>query len=315
MTVQKTFSTFEQQVNWLQNEKHLIIKDTENAQNVLRRVGYFPLFGGYKHLFRVPLTKKYKDGTSFDEIYALYQFDTELRELFFKYFLQIERHLRSLISYYFCETYGESQFAYLSIHNFNTSRHNHNTVTRLISTLQRAVSTNDYAYINYYRNTYQNIPLWVLINVLTFGNLSKMYQVLPQSLQTKICKNIGTVNRKQMEQFLSILTKFRNVCAHGERLFTYRTMDDIADLPIHQKLAIPMNAEQYVYGKKDLFAAVIALRYLLPTKDFRTFKRRLSHLIDRLNASVVHINETELLHYMGFPQNWKNISRYRLSTK
>ena len=79
MTVQKTFSTFEQQVNWLQNEKHLIIKDTENAQNVLRRVGYFPLFGGYKHLFRVPLTKKYKDGTSFDEIYALYQFDTELR--------------------------------------------------------------------------------------------------------------------------------------------------------------------------------------------------------------------------------------------
>ena len=45
----------------------------------------------------------------------------------------------------------------------------------------------DYIYINYYRNTYNNIPLWVLINIPTFGNLSKMYQVFPQSLQSKIC--------------------------------------------------------------------------------------------------------------------------------
>ncbi|MDY5986873.1 MAG: Abi family protein, partial [Lachnoclostridium sp.] len=29
------------------------------------------------------LNKKYKDGTSFDEIVSLYEFDAELRELFF----------------------------------------------------------------------------------------------------------------------------------------------------------------------------------------------------------------------------------------
>lgn len=121
------------------------------------------------------------------------------------------------------EQYGESQSAYLVANNFNNSRRNHNTVSRLIATLQRAASTTDYVYINYYRNTYGNIPLWVLINVLTFGNLSKMYKVFPQSLQSKVCKNFGIINQRQMEQFLSVLTKFRNVCAHGERLFTYRT--------------------------------------------------------------------------------------------
>lgn len=269
--------------------------------------------GGYKHLFRIPLTKKYKEETSFEEIYALYLFDDELRELFFKYHLQIERHLRSLMSYYFSEAYGESQSAYLDINNFNNNRRNHNTIARLISTLQRAVKTTDYVYINYYRNTYGNIPLWVLINVLTFGNLSKMYQVFPQSLQSKICRNIGTVNRKQMEQFLSILTKFRNVCAHGERLFTYKTIDAIADLPIHKKMNIPLDGEQYIYGKKDLFAAVIAFRYLLPAKDFLFFKKKLSQHIERINRSVIHISETELLHQMGFPKNWKNITRYRLN--
>ncbi|WP_334294666.1 Abi family protein [Anaerobutyricum hallii] len=41
-------------------------------------------------------TKKYKAGTSFEEIVSLYKFDVELRELFFKYLLQIERQMRSL---------------------------------------------------------------------------------------------------------------------------------------------------------------------------------------------------------------------------
>ncbi|CUX33190.1 Abi family protein [Clostridium sp. C105KSO13] len=313
MAQQKIFSTFSEQVEWLQKEKHLIISDKAYAEDVLKRIGYFPLMGGYKHLFRMPLTKKYKEGTTFEEIVALYEFDSELRELFFKYLLQIERHLRSLMSYYFCEKYGESQSAYLDINNFNNTRRTYKTVLRLISTLQRAVTTTDYVYINYYRNTYGNIPLWVLINVLTFGNLSKMYQVFPQSLQSKICKNFGSINQRQMEQFLSVLTKFRNVCAHGERLFTYRTMDNISDLPLHKKLSIPMKGIQYQYGKKDLFAVVIAFRYLIPAKDFLAFKKKLSRLIDNASTSLTHMDDSELLERMGFPPNWKDITRYRLS--
>lgn len=115
-----------------------------------------------------------------------------------------------------------------------------------------------------------------------------------------------------MIRFLSVLTKFRNVCAHGERLFTYKTVDAIPDLPIHQKLKIPLNEEQYIYGKKDLYAAVIAFRYLLSTKDFQIFKRVLSRLIKNLGRFVIHVSETELLHHMGFPTNWKKITRYQL---
>lgn len=135
MAQQKIFSTFSEQVEWLQEEKHLIISDKAYAEDVLKRIGYFPLMGGYKHLFRIPLTKKYKEGTTFEEIVALYEFDLELRELFLKYLLQIERHLRSLMSYYFCEKYGESQSTYLDINNFNNTRRTNKTVSRLISTL------------------------------------------------------------------------------------------------------------------------------------------------------------------------------------
>lgn len=61
---------------------------------------------GYKELFRIPFSKKYKPGTSFDEIVTLYQFDARLRELFLKYLLQIERHIGNLIAYYFVEAHG-----------------------------------------------------------------------------------------------------------------------------------------------------------------------------------------------------------------
>ena len=81
--------------------------------------------------------------------------------------------------------------------------------------------------------------------------------------------------------------------------FTYRTVDAIADTPLHKKLSLPQSGNQYEKGKQDLFAVVIAFRYLLPGKDFLEFKRKLIKEIDRVNREVEHISETELLNKMG----------------
>ena len=96
-----------------------------------------------------------------------------------------------------------------------------------------------------------------------------------------------------MNSFLSVLTKFRNVCAHGERLFSYRTFDTITDMPVHRKMLIPKKGEQYLYGKNDVFAVIIAFRYLLPDKDFLAFQAAFP-----------------LMAKMGLPDNWKEISHY-----
>lgn len=305
------FFSFNEQVSLI-IEKGIEIKDKDYAKEMLQQIGYFPLIGGYKHLFKIPTTNKYKAGTTIEEIISLYKFDKELRELFFKYLLQIERHMRSLISYYFTQYYGMPQKQYLDIKNYNDTKRNHATIVKLISTLKRATTTTDYTYINYYRKTYGNIPLWVSINILTFGNISKMFQVFPQSLKSKVLKNFEQLNQRQMDQFLSVLTKYRNVCAHGERLFTYKTTDSIADTPLHKKLSLPYSGNQYMKGKQDLFAMVIAFKYLLPRNDFLEFKRQLAKEINRANIEVKHINETELLNTMGFPENWKDITKYTL---
>ena len=305
------FFSFNEQVSLI-IEKGIEIKDKDYAKEMLQQIGYFPLIGGYKHLFKIPTTNKYKAGTTIEEIISLYKFDKELRELFFKYLLQIERHMRSLISYYFTQYYGIALKQYLDIKNHNDTKRNHATIVKLISTLKRATTTTDYTYINYYRKTYGNIPLWVSINILTFGNISKMFQVFPQSLKSKVLKNFEQLNQRQMDQFLSVLTKYRNVCAHGERLFTYKTTDSIADTPLHKKLSLPYSGNQYMKGKQDLFAMVIAFKYLLPRNDFLEFKRQLAKEINRANIEVKHISETELLNTMGFPENWEDITKYTL---
>lgn len=63
---QKTFYTFEQQINHLKS-KGLIIPDREYAKAMLKQIGYFPLIDGYKQLFRIPFTKTYKQGTTFND--------------------------------------------------------------------------------------------------------------------------------------------------------------------------------------------------------------------------------------------------------
>ena len=309
---QKKFVTFDEQVDLIINHKHITVVEKENAKDILSRIGYFPLMEGYKHLFRKQNSNIYKTETTFDEIVNLYYFDEKLRELFLRYLLRIERHLRTLISYYFVECYGISQDEYLNVNNYNKARKYKNVINKLVVILEKTTNTTDYNYINYYRETYGNLPLWVTTNVLTFGSLSKMFTVLPQSIKSRICKHFNNINQNQMDSFLSVLTKYRNVCAHGECLFSYKTVDSISDTSLHEKLKLPKKGNQYIKGKQDLFAVVIVFRYLLPNSDFLTFKRKLIMEIENVVQLNQHVSREELLDLMGFSNNWIRISRYQL---
>ena len=190
--------------------------------------------------------------------------------------------------------------------------HSEKAVNRLVGMMRDMVSDDgDYPYINHYRHVHNNVPLWVLINAVTLGTLSKFYSLMTDELKAKVSKNFMALNEKQFEQYLSVITKFRNVCAHNERLFSYQVKNDIPDTVLHKKLGIEKNGAQYVYGKKDLFAVVIAFQYLLENDDFHKFKKQLSRILTHYFDSSNALSEAELLEYMGFPPNWEKVSVYR----
>lgn len=309
----KPFLNYNQQIDKLITEKHLLISNLPLAKESLKNIGYFSLISGYKTPFINFKTKTYQPGTSFEDILALYQFDLSLRELIFKYLCQIECKVRQLISYSFCSLHGEKQNAYLNPNNFNNSPQNSSSIQSLLKIFDyNANRNNDHKYIVHQRELYHNVPLWVLVNTLTFGQLSKFYALLPFQLQSDISKEYTYINEKELKQYLKILTLFRNVCAHNERLYSFRTQLDFPDTVLHAKLLIPCKGNQYLLGKRDLFGLVIAFRYLLPKQIFCEFKLSLTQLLKKLTKTSTQLCDNTLLSMMGFPQNWKLITRYRL---
>lgn len=308
----KAFATYDQQIKKL-CEDGLLVEDATYAKEQLGDIGYFALVNGYKRLLRDPSTCRYGAGSSFSDLVALYEFDSSLRELFSHSLTYVERKMRSAVSYSFCNKHGESQDAYLNPANYSNSRKHAKGIARLTQILDMLANKSaDHDYLVHYRTSHGNVPLWVLVNATTFGQISKMYSFLAPSEKAAVSKRFAFANEKELEQFLKILVLFRNVCAHGERLLTHRTHSVIPDTNLHRKLGIAKKGSQYTQGKSDLFAVVVALRYLLPKDRFLEFKKGLIKLINGYLRKSDAIGRDALLASMGFPRHWETITRFKL---
>lgn len=308
--MKKPYLTYSQQVAKLRDEKDLIINDEEYCRDMLCKIGYFSLIGGYKKPFRNPMTRKYIGETTFDDIVALYLFDQKLRSLIMEYICTIERKFSNAMSYGFCELYGEEQKHYLNPLNYKAKKAS--DVSKLISILTYNANVNtEHAYINHQRNTYKNVPLWVLLHALTFGQISKMYLYAIPQIKSRVCRQFTNINQRELEQYMKVLVLFRNVCAHNECLFSYKAYSEIPDTLLHKKLNIATTGGHYDKGKVDLFAVFISVRYLLPKEDFLDLKNRFSILLRDYVKRSKRVTEEQILGYMGFPNNWKKMSLYR----
>ena len=139
-----------------------------------------------------------------------------------------------------------------------------------------------------------------------------MYEYSKPNVQSAVSMEFEGINERQLKQMLEVLTDFRNVCAHNERLFTHRcAKHDIPNLLLHKKLSVCKNGQEYVYGKRDYFAVVIAFRYLLQDKEFLEFKQKLSTLLKKADEQNAKLSVTDLLEMMGMPANWSKITTYK----
>lgn len=307
-TCDKPFMTYEQQIHKLQTEKKLEIQDVDYAIKLLKEHSYFALISGYKKPFK-DKNGFYKIHTKIEDIYALYVFDDKLRTVFLKYILKIEKHIKSLISYSFCEAYGEEQTQYLNATRYNYSFRNQADVNDLITRLTKIIAEpKNYPYIRHQKEEHGNIPLWVMMKALTLGTVSKMYSFLPQAIQHNVSREFEYVHEGMLVQMLDLLARVRNVCAHNERLYeyTYRK-GTIDDTDIHKQLEIKKKNNQYKKGKNDLFAVVIVFKYLLADEEFESFVTEINQVIDDLLTRTKLIDRNLMYKYMGFPLNWLTI--------
>lgn len=250
----------------------------------------------------------FKAGTKINEIKALYNFDAGIRRVFFKYILLIETNIKNLIAYSFSQAHPQEN--YLIYTNFNRNlRNSDKLITNLISDIQRQISSRvSDPSISHYLKEHGYIPLWVLNNILTLGTISNFYKIMNQKERQEISK-IFKIQDNELENILMYITPIRNFCAHNNRLYCYRTKMPLTDLPIHSALNIPRSSEsknEYIYGKRDLFAAVLGMKILLSDIEFKKFLKEINNALNILRPNMHILEENVLLSYMGFPDNWRN---------
>ena len=240
---------------------------------------------------------------------ALYVFDRSLREIFLRYILRVETNVKTLISYTISSNYGHDN--YLLYKNFNTSkREAAKEISGVIADLNQAISKNSNdPCIRHYLQNYGYVPMWVLNNVLTLGNISRLYSIMKTNDRQSISR-VFKINDDVLENFLHLLSIVRNFSAHGNRLYCIRTRRPLINTNAHTFLSIPKSASnEYIFGKRDLFAAVIVLRHLMSLQEYKKFNAELTGAINNLSSKLNVISVDDILSNMGFPSNWKDLRK------
>lgn len=304
----KVFKTIDEQLEILRG-KGLVINDYDKSSEILLRENYFFL-NGYRSPFLINGTKRFIDGTTFEELYALFTFDRYFRNIIFKNILIVENNYKSIYSYVLSRKYGYKEKDYLNANNFNRSKDKIRQINDLIRKLKRQIRINGYQHqaTSHYINNYGYIPMWVGVKVISFGLMSELFTILKNEDRDEIASYYN-VDADSFESYLSILSNYRNLCAHEDICYINKTQKVINDTKFHHELYIPKAYGEYIYGKDDLFALVIILKQLLEEDDFNLFINEVSYEIDCLSGKLNVIKIEKVLHEMGFPSNYKEIVR------
>ncbi len=303
----KIFKTLDEQVQILEN-KGMVIEDVEATKEILLRENYF-FINGYRNLFMKSMTDRtFVPGASFRELYGVFNFDRQVRNILFKNLLIIENNLKSIISYHLSKAYGIREQDYLNPNNFNNHPDKRRQINDLIQKMKRQIRSNadNHTATAHYNTHYGYIPLWIAVKVLSFGIVSELYLILKPSDQKAIAEFFH-VEADELATYLPVLANYRNLCAHEEILFDHRVQRVIEDTRFHEKLEIPKLDNEYIYGKDDLFALIIILKQMLRKDNFNSLIKELDYEIQRLDGKLESISIGKVLEKMGFPVNYIEI--------
>ncbi|HIS17655.1 MAG TPA: Abi family protein [Candidatus Coprovivens excrementavium] len=305
----KTFKTIDEQLDILKS-KGLKINDIDYAKDVLLRENYF-FISGYRHLFlKSPKDRMFIPGADFTELYAMFNFDRQIRNIFFKNILIVENNAKSIFSYQLSRKYGIKEKNYLNPSNFDRSNDKARQVNDLLKKIKRQIRVNggQHSATMHYISNYGYVPFWVVVKVLSFGLISELFTILKKEDQKEIASVYG-ISPDDLMVYLPILANFRNLCAHEDIMYDHKTQRYIDDTKFHAYLNIPKMDGEYIYGKDDLFALVIILKQLLREEDFTLLINELSYELDILGGKLHSIDIDKVLDRMGFPVNFRDIAR------
>lgn len=291
MDLKKPLS-FNEQLNRLKSQG-VIIHDDKKAISILKEINYYR-FTGYALQFRInPEQSFYKEGTTFESIYNLYVADEKLRDLFRMYIEKVEVYYRTQIAHGFSMTKCiESPY---NQHYQNENFYNKKGFDEVINNFKREKNYyKDSLIVQHHKKKYKSkMPLWVMVELMSFSNLSKLYSAMYYSEKDIIAHSVG-ISRTTLENHLHCLSVLRNKCAHAARLYNTEFNPPAKFNPMFLK----NNPE---IRNNTLFAYTLVLLKRLPNEKSK------KDFIDAIRIVIEQYEEDINMSLIGFPKNYMDI--------
>lgn len=145
-----------------------------------------------------------------------------------------------------------------------------------------------------FRENYEGgkLPIYALVEVFSFGTLSKFYKNMMNPDKKEVAKIFG-VGYTYLESWLESISYVRNICAHYGRLYNAK----LSKTPILYK-----EYSEAGIGNNRIFGVLLCMKNLLK-KDmhWNIFVDQMDNLFEKY--------ENVDIKTMGFPEMWKNLLR------
>ena len=289
--IKKQYLTSEQLLCKTQ-QQGLCIEDEEKFVSYVEKIGYDKLIVCYRKPFgdidNDVQSFMYDQGVTFDNILDLYEFDFDLRLLTFRYISIVENRIKNNLTNMICLNFGTDYRDFLKNENFNSvddceqickiiEEHIGKIIDIYKSSLDRGNEPKiiNSAIIDAYINCDGAIPFWAISQILTLGDISKILFRIKDDLCSKISK-LYKIQPVELRNYIHRINMFRNVCAHHEALFCFRTLNTLKTKHIKNLFRL-LNVKKlehsnsYARNTRDYMSLIIVLKFLLDESDFREF--------------------------------------------
>jgi abortive infection bacteriophage resistance protein len=289
--------TFDEQLDKLVAHG-MIITDREKAKDILKRVNYYR-FTGYALQFRqAPSGSDYIVGTTFETVYHLYKVDEILRDTFRRYIEKAEVYYRTQIAYGF--SIAKCTETPYDQHYDENNFYNKKGYREVMENFSREKNYyKDSLIVKHHKMKYSSkMPLWVIVELMSFSNMSKLYSSMYYSEKDAIAHMVG-VGRDTLENHLHCLSVLRNKCAHAARMYN-------TDFNPPAKFTTSFLRKHSEIKNNSLFAYTLVLLKRLPDESSK------KSLIQTVENVISEYSDDIDLKLIGFPENYMEIMKNNL---
>lgn len=286
----KPAKTYEEQVDIL-GSRGLFVENRTAAINTLSTLNYYRL-SGYSLFFQDKNTEQFYPGSSFSQIIALHELDSKLRIALLEILFDIEITARTRIAYEIGNAWGPMGYN----NELNYQGCDHDQFVKLMDNIHNDTARSKELFAQTYNTKYGGqFPIWVAVETMSFGSLSKLYSLIPLAHRRNIAHAYDYLNETLLENWLQAISLLRNICAHNSRILGH---------PFSFHIQIAQDTKKYVQdvepnfniNDKSLFAYLLAVQRIALPKEWNTFLATFTTLSNQIAFSK-----------LGLPKKWKKI--------